>query len=272
MTHPRKSPLPQPKIAYRGATDNPFGLGDQMKYVGFFTFNGTEIVSGHVLQVLDASQTVVLTFEDGLPCSGTPTVTDHEGNVYATVKIGQQCWMRENLRTTTSLSTGTYLVPAVNTGYTYTGKQARWYNNDSATYAPMNYGLLYNWNAAMDTFNTAYGETSVNTDDNNAVSMSFMGSRRGICPAGNIGCGNLITRKCLLQMVNLLRTGVRQGLKRKWTAVCGFRNPLSPLKRGKPMIAVAGACRTLQRKARRRGGGIRTNGHCGDVSGNVSTG
>ena len=115
---------------------------------------------------------------------GTSTVTDHEGNVYATVQIGNQCWMRENLRTTTSPSTGTYLIPAAGTGYTYTGKQAFWYNNDSTTYAPQNYGLLYNWNAAVDTFNTAYGETSVNTSSSNAVSVTFTGQRRGICPVG----------------------------------------------------------------------------------------
>ena len=121
---------------------------------------------------------------DAQPCPGTPTVTDHEGNVYNTVKIGNQCWMKENLRTTTSPSTGTYLIPAVDADYTYTGKQARWYNNDSVTYAPLNYGLLYNWNAAVDTFNTAYGETSVNDDYNNAVSVNFTSNRRGICPAG----------------------------------------------------------------------------------------
>ena len=121
---------------------------------------------------------------DSKSCPATPTVTDHEGNVYATVQIGNQCWMRDNLRTTTSPTTGTYLIPAAGIGYTYTGKQARWYNNDSTTYAPMNYGLLYNWNAAVDTFNTAYGETSVNTSNSNAVSVSFSGNRRGICPAG----------------------------------------------------------------------------------------
>jgi len=115
---------------------------------------------------------------------GTSTVTDHEGNVYHTLQIGNQCWMRDNLRTTTSPSTGTYLIPATTAGYTWTGKQARWYNNDSATYAVMNYGLLYNWNAAMDTFNTAYGETSVNTSTYNAVSVTFNGHRRGICPVG----------------------------------------------------------------------------------------
>ena len=42
------------------------------------------------------------------------------------------------------------------------------------------------------------------------------------------GCGILIMRRCLLLMTNLLRTDMRQGLKRKWTAVCGFRNPPWP--------------------------------------------
>jgi len=122
---------------------------------------------------------------DEKSCSEAKTVTDHEGNVYATVKIGNQCWTRDNLRTTTSPSTGTYLVTTNNT-LTYTGKQARWYGNDSARYAPLNYGLLYNWNAAVDTFNTAqqFGETSVNGAEENAVSVTFTGHRRGICPEG----------------------------------------------------------------------------------------
>ena len=115
---------------------------------------------------------------------GTSTVSDHEGNVYNTVQIGTQCWTKENMRCTTSPSTGTYIVNTTSDQSTYTGKMAKWYNNDSATYAPMNYGLLYNWNAAVDTFNTDFEETSVNTDHNNAVSALFAGNRRGICPEG----------------------------------------------------------------------------------------
>ena len=44
--------------------------------------------------------------------------------------------------------------------------------------------MYYNWNAAADTFNTAYGETSVNAGYDNVFSVTFNGHRRGICPVG----------------------------------------------------------------------------------------
>ena len=121
---------------------------------------------------------------DAIPCPSTPTVTDHEGNIYNTVQIGTQCWTKENLRTTTSPSTGTYLIPPAGTALTYTGKQAWWYDNDSATYAPRNCGLLYNYNAAMDTFNTAFGETSLSSVYEEGINYDFSEPRRGICPQG----------------------------------------------------------------------------------------
>ena len=128
---------------------------------------------------------------DAKSCAAAPTVTDHEGNEYATVQIGNYCWMRENLRTTTSPKTGTYLV---NTEHktsnvsSYKGsKVAHWPYNNSTTYAPKGYGLQYNWCAAMDTANpNNYVEVPTQSSGGNNTSFKFSHSEphRGICPAG----------------------------------------------------------------------------------------
>ena len=158
-------------------------LSGETYYIRAFAKNSVGVAYGNELTFVTSLPTPVA--GDAVPCPNAPTVTDHEGNVYNTVKIGTQCWTKENIRTTTSPTTGTYLIPPAGTTVTYTGKQARWYDDDSATYAPKNYGLLYNWNAAVDTFNLSYGEISVNPNQNTkAVNVLFSGHRRGICPIG----------------------------------------------------------------------------------------
>jgi uncharacterized protein (TIGR02145 family) len=74
-------------------------------------------------------------------------VKDSDGNAYKTIKIGNQVWMAENLRTTT-YGDGTPIAKVTdNTAWSEvkTGVYC-WYDNDSATYAH-NYGALYNWYA-----------------------------------------------------------------------------------------------------------------------------
>jgi uncharacterized protein (TIGR02145 family) len=83
-------------------------------------------------------------------CPGIPTVTDLDGNVYKTVLIGNQCWMKENLRTTT-FSNG-MAIPVIRDKNAWmslgqTGAMA-WMNHDSATYAAT-YGGLYSWYATV---------------------------------------------------------------------------------------------------------------------------
>lgn len=125
------------------------------------------------------------------------SVKDHEGNVYDVVQIGNQCWLRENMRATTSPSTGADILftdyksdkPRHKTSLA--GKMARWPNNNPDDYNNYYMGVLYNWNAAVDTFNTAteYGETYAEllnsyTSLHGKFSVKFDGFRRGICPAG----------------------------------------------------------------------------------------
>ena len=176
------------RLETKGASTRTFFPGYEMRYVG----RGQHLTadqpreSAIITQPQNTDETIVLNFvfTDGIPCPGMPTVTDHEGNVYNTVQIGSHCWTKENMRCVTSPTTGTYLITPDGTSYTCTGKQAHWVNGDSATYAPLGYGVLYNWNAAVDTFNTAYGELHVDTTRVHPVFAYWLENRRGICPEG----------------------------------------------------------------------------------------
>jgi uncharacterized protein (TIGR02145 family) len=79
------------------------------------------------------------------PFDTTPTVTDTDGNVYGTVKIGNQVWMTENLRTTKYNDDSN--IPLVTDGTAWSNLDTSgycWYNNDSTANA-QTYGALYNW-------------------------------------------------------------------------------------------------------------------------------
>jgi uncharacterized protein (TIGR02145 family) len=73
------------------------------------------------------------------------TVTDADGNIYNTVQIGTQVWMKENLATT-KYNNGTS-IPLVTDSiawFNLTTPGYCWYKNDSATNKNP-YGALYNW-------------------------------------------------------------------------------------------------------------------------------
>jgi len=78
-----------------------------------------------------------------LPSAGT--VTDIDGNVYQTVKIGNQVWTVENLRTT-RFNDGA-AIPEVTDNSAWSNLTTPgycYYSNDSAANA-VKYGALYNW-------------------------------------------------------------------------------------------------------------------------------
>ena len=92
---------------------------------------------------------------DTIPgCPGAAVVLDFDGNMYRTVQIGTQCWMRENLRSTHYAN-----------GSAITGMTAP--NNNSSLVAT--YGYLYPHSQIMN------GAGSSNTNPSGV---------QGICPAG----------------------------------------------------------------------------------------
>jgi uncharacterized protein (TIGR02145 family) len=89
-------------------------------------------------------------------CDHNPdsTVTDVDGNVYKTAKIGDQVWMTENLKVT-HYRNGTALLNITdNTEWSNaaTGAYCN-YNNDTSHVK--DYGRLYNWYAVVDEQNIA---------------------------------------------------------------------------------------------------------------------
>lgn len=75
----------------------------------------------------------------------TGTVTDVEGNVYPIVRIWDQWWMAENLKTTRYNDNTAIPLVTDNTAWSNLGTPGYcWYSNDQATYGNT-CGALYNW-------------------------------------------------------------------------------------------------------------------------------
>ena len=87
----------------------------------------------------------------GLHSQNTLTVTDIDGNVYKTVSIGTQVWMKENLKVT-RYSNGDIIgttTPATLNVSGESGPKYEWaYNGDEDNVAV--YGRLYTWFAVTD--------------------------------------------------------------------------------------------------------------------------
>lgn len=111
-----------------------------------------------------------LSHEHGYEGSTTEidSVYDHQGNAYAVVQIGTQCWLKENMRAVTRPN-GDTILQVLNTSsdLSLSSPRVYYYENDINNY--YKYGCLYNFPAAMD------------IDD---LSKSFPYPHRGICPEG----------------------------------------------------------------------------------------
>ena len=98
------------------------------------------------------------------------TVIDYDGNEYATVQIGDQVWMAENLKVT-HFANGVK-IPLVEDSIDwvaqgYGGKAYCWYDNNVAN--GHTYGAMYSWFAAVN------GTTGSNTNPSGI---------QGVCPDG----------------------------------------------------------------------------------------
>lgn len=135
-----------------------FDLGDMLKFTSF-TDQGERVITSS-----PTGDQIYYFHYTGDPCPGAPTVTDIDGNVYNTVQIGNQCWMKENLKTTTYRN-GT-AIPNVtddNAWSNLTTGAYVWYDNDISW--KDKYGTLYNWFTTVDPNGLCPTGWHVPTDD-----------------------------------------------------------------------------------------------------------
>jgi uncharacterized protein (TIGR02145 family) len=114
-------------------------------YVRAYATNANSTVYGN-----EVSFTTTNSGGGGGSCAGGPsTVTDIDGNVYNVVTIGNQCWMKENLKTTKYRNGSSIPGNLNNTAWSSTtiGAQADYNNSLDSTAI---YGKLYNWYAMAD--------------------------------------------------------------------------------------------------------------------------
>ncbi len=112
--------------------------------------------------------------ESVLPKNEPDKVTDADGNVYQTIKIGNQWWMKENLKVTHYRNGDP--IPDITNGLAWgnlTSGAYCDYNHDTSNVST--YGRLYNWYAVNDSRNIAPPGWHVPTDDDWKELEIFLG-------------------------------------------------------------------------------------------------
>jgi uncharacterized protein (TIGR02145 family) len=112
--------------------------------------------------------------------SSSTTVTDIDGNVYHTVTIGTQVWLKEDLKVTRYRNGDSIPNVTDNTQWTnLTGGAWSYYNNDASNNAT--YGKIYNWYTVKDGRNICPAGWHIPTDAEWTVLINYLG---GLSVAG----------------------------------------------------------------------------------------
>jgi uncharacterized protein (TIGR02145 family) len=120
--------------AEKAVQEFPFNLGDELLYIGY-----SDTLQSGILDTPEESTAYTFQFATNIPCPGTPTV-EYEGQVYNTIQIFSQCWLKENLNVGEMIS-GDSTMTDNDTIEKYC------YNNEPDSC--IKYGGLYQWNEMM---------------------------------------------------------------------------------------------------------------------------
>jgi uncharacterized protein (TIGR02145 family) len=122
------------------------------------------------------SQTTPLIFTAtiGGGCNGITSVTDADGNEYQVVQIGNQCWTKENLKTT-KFADGS-VIPNVTSDDAWINLSSpAWCNYENNASNGNTYGKLYNWYTVADPRNVCPAGWHVPSDAEWTVLTDYLG-------------------------------------------------------------------------------------------------
>jgi uncharacterized protein (TIGR02145 family) len=128
------------------------------------------------------------------PCGGDMTVTDKNGNVYNTVRMGLNCWMKENLKAT--LYEDDTAIPV-----------AKGYYSDSYIDSTANiakFGRLYSWYSAV--------KIPENSEASVLPQTNEYGHIQGVCPDG----WRLPDRECFASLYDIEMNRMRKAGDEYW--------------------------------------------------------
>lgn len=129
----------------RVITDFSFSLGDTLLLIGC---SGTH--QSGIPTCPERKEMFCFQFATNIPCPGLPMVY-YEGQVYATIQINNQCWLRDNLNTGTMISASQEM--------TDNGIIEKYCYNDDPVKCDT-FGGLYQWNEAMQ-YTTVLGSIGI---------------------------------------------------------------------------------------------------------------
>ncbi len=164
---------------------NHFGIGGDATF-GVEGFSGSMDDVRIYNRILSASEVKQLYKEgqvavDSFTC-GVSTVKDMDGNVYNTLKIGTQCWMKQNMRVGTRINVaGNQTNNAIIEKYCYSDNSANCTSNNP------NHpdGGLYQWNEAMQYSTTPGAQGICPSDWHIPTHDEFTTLERAVCTSGS---------------------------------------------------------------------------------------
>jgi uncharacterized protein (TIGR02145 family) len=129
-----------------GTVSNPINQIDSIRFDT--VTNQMEVVLQSGIQTHALADVINVT----ITSNSCGSVTDIDGNVYQTVSIGTQCWMKENLKTSKYRDSSAINNVLSNNDWATTNAGAYCiYGNDTSNNTT--YGKLYNWYAVADSRN-----------------------------------------------------------------------------------------------------------------------